>query len=386
MTLFAFHLPPRALRVTASISMLGFLTACANMPLKPEVDRETGQMSAVEHGKGSDTVTGEDSKFGVTGDTSDTGAGGVAAYWQHSNIGGNGETIRLSAIGGLNEQAGEVYGLIPNFAGQDVDLVGKLRGRHFSSDAYEQIGGEGMLGLTYNTAPGTKVTPYITGEYAEVEDWHGDYDPLLFGAGVLAEVDTTDDPLDPSTGIRLRAKGAYYMGDTPGIVDDEVGFFLGDIHASGYYAFDAQKRYVLAGRARFAMTAGEEREDMPATKRLYSGGVGTVNGGQVRGYSFQSIGDQRPDGTPLGGNSVLETGVEMRMRVHERIGIVPFIDGGAVYADSTPDFDQDFQWAGGLGLRYYSEWGPLRIDVATPINGRDNDDEFQVYVGVGQAF
>ena len=77
---------------------------------------------------------------------------------------------------------------------------------------------------------------------------------------------------------------------------------------------------------------------------------------------------------------------EVRLRVTEDIGIVPFIDGGTVTEEPYPDFDERFLWAGGLGLRYFTGIGPLRLDVAFPINGRDGDDLFQFYISLGQAF
>jgi translocation and assembly module TamA len=72
--------------------------------------------------------------------------------------------------------------------------------------------------------------------------------------------------------------------------------------------------------------------------------------------------------------------------VTETIGVVPFIDGGMVTDEAYPSFDERLLWAGGLGLRYYTDIGPLRLDVAFPINGREEDDFFQFYVSFGQAF
>ena len=76
----------------------------------------------------------------------------------------------------------------------------------------------------------------------------------------------------------------------------------------------------------------------------------------------------------------------MRTRVFGDFGVVPFIDGGSAFTSSVPDFDDSLRWAGGLGLRYFTGIGPVRFDIAFPINKRDEDDDFQFYLSFGQAF
>jgi translocation and assembly module TamA len=92
-------------------------------------------------------------------------------------------------------------------------------------------------------------------------------------------------------------------------------------------------------------------------------------------------------GDPIGGRSRAEVSAEVRVRVWREIGVVPFIAGGQVYESVYPDFSEPFQWAAGLGLRYHTVVGPLRLDVAFPINRREGiDDFFQLYISLGQAF
>lgn len=70
----------------------------------------------------------------------------------------------------------------------------------------------------------------------------------------------------------------------------------------------------------------------------------------------------------------------------ETIGIVPFIDAGAAYAETIPDFSEGIRVGAGLGLRYYTGLGPLRFDVTVPLTPRDEDPSVGFYVGLGQAF
>jgi translocation and assembly module TamA len=139
---------------------------------------------------------------------------------------------------------------------------------------------------------------------------------------------------------------------------------------------------VLAARGRVGSIFGASRSQIPASQRFFAGG-----GGSVRGYEFQSIGPLDRGNDPMGGRSLVEVNAEARIKVIGPFGVVPFIDGGQVYEETYPQLSSsDLQWAGGLGLRYFSPIGPIRLDVATPINPRNIDDPFQFYISIGQAF
>src|SRR3546814_10947023 len=98
------------------------------------------------------------------------------------------------------------------------------------------------------------------------------------------------------------------------------------------------------------------------------------------------LGPLDASGDPLGGRSQIGLGTELRARVTEDFGGVIFVEGGNVYEDPVPDFDEEILWGAGFGLRYYTGLGPIRLDLAFPINPRHEDDFFQLYVSLGQAF
>jgi translocation and assembly module TamA len=139
---------------------------------------------------------------------------------------------------------------------------------------------------------------------------------------------------------------------------------------------------VLAGRVSLGSISGAKRDETPADKRFYAGG-----GGSIRGYDYQSVGPIDDDDDPLGGRSLLEAGVELRLKLTRSFGLVGFFEGGNVYTSVYPDLDDVIRWGTGGGFRYYSPVGPFRVDVATPVNGRDGvDDPVQVYISLGEAF
>src|SRR6185437_6562626 len=149
---------------------------------------------------------------------------------------------------------------------------------------------------------------------------------------------------------------------------------------SAYQALDSSAKFIAAGRVAVGSIVGASLQDVPADRRFYAGG-----GGSVRGYAYQGIGPKAADGQPIGGLSWFETSVEMRYRVTDTIGIVPFVDAGTVSTKQFPDF-ADVKVGAGVGLRYITPFGPLRVDAAVPLNRGPGDPRFGIYAGIGQAF
>jgi translocation and assembly module TamA len=138
---------------------------------------------------------------------------------------------------------------------------------------------------------------------------------------------------------------------------------------------------VLAGRLSVASVFGGSIDDLPADRLLYAGG-----GGSVRGYEFRSISPRDEDDDLTGGRSLVESSIELRYRFLENYGLVPFFDAGTVTEDVYPTFNETVRYAAGLGFRYYSPIGPIRADIAVPLNPRGSDDPVAFYISIGQAF
>jgi translocation and assembly module TamA len=108
----------------------------------------------------------------------------------------------------------------------------------------------------------------------------------------------------------------------------------------------------------------------------------------VRGYGFQGVGPRDVVGNPVGGASLVEFALEARVEtplLGGAVEVVPFLDAGSVGRDSTPDF-ADIRFGAGIGIRYKTTFGPIRVDVATPLNPTQFDSPVVVYVSLGQAF
>ena len=188
--------------------------------------------------------------------------------------------------------------------------------------------------------------------------------------------DTTDSLLDPTTGVRAVASVNAY----PKALGSSVNLVEGHAAGSTYYALDEDANTILAGRLGIGALGGAPLAEIPDAHRFYAGG-----GGSVRGYTYRTI-------SPLlfhqitGGRSLLEGTAEVRIKITETIGIVPFIDAGGAFRASIPNFKDYIGIGAGIGLRYYTPIGPIRFDVATPVNRRSGDSPIAIYVSIGQSF
>jgi translocation and assembly module TamA len=190
--------------------------------------------------------------------------------------------------------------------------------------------------------------------------------------------DTTDSLLDPTTG------GLATLTVTPsfGMLGTDTDFYVARLFDSVHYRLTDDKTVILAGWGRVSTVLGDDTLALPANRRIYAGGAGSV-----RGYPLDSIGRLDAQNDPVGGRSATEAGLELRWKVSDPFGVVGFVETGGVYDKAFPDWGQDLQWGAGIGVRYYSAIGPLRLDVAVPLNRRNEiDDAFQILVSLGQAF
>lgn len=198
---------------------------------------------------------------------------------------------------------------------------------------------------------------------------------ILTGRG-SAYLDRSNDPLDPTTGWRLTVSAQ----PTAVAGEDTLVFLRAESQITGYVPVQDEARTVLAGRVRLGSILGGEELTIPSDRLFYSGG-----GGSVRGFEYQGVGPRLPDNTPRGGLSLFEASAEVRRDVFGDFQAVAFIDAGAIGFDEAPDFS-NLRYGAGVGVRYKLPFGPIRADIAFPLDRREGDADFQIYVSIGQAF
>src|SRR5690606_12119772 len=188
--------------------------------------------------------------------------------------------------------------------------------------------------------------------------------------------DDVNDPLDPTMGRRLILRAEPFAG----VGESALFFAKSQIEYSHYFPLDDNADWVLATRARVGFSLGAGLREMPPDERYYAGGAASI-----RGYAYQSVGPIDEDDEPIGGLSVFDGSIELRRKITESIGVVAFLDAGSAFEDAFPT-SSSMRYGAGLGMRYYTPIGPIGADISVPLNKRDFDDSFQIYITLGQSF
>jgi len=323
--------------------------------------------------------------FGFGAEYSSLDGAGLSGYWGHRNLFGEAESLRVEgAVSGIGattdvttfDYSAAIIFTKPGAFVPEATFESRLEAKSENPDAYEAQSLAYSAGLTYELNDTDKVKGGGEVAYIRTDDAFGRNDYVTLSIPVSFERDTRDNKLDPTEGYfaTLSAKPSYEA-----IRGNVFSSFEGSI--SGYYGLGEKDRIVLAGRLAGGTLAGaDELESIPATRRFYEGG-----GGSVRGYDFREISPYNADNEALGGRSYVVASFEARVKVSEKIGIVPFLDIGTVSTEIAPDFS-DIRAGAGIGLRYATPFGPLRLDVALPLRRYDGGSQYGIYAGIGQAF
>ncbi|HEU5285234.1 MAG TPA: BamA/TamA family outer membrane protein [Sphingomicrobium sp.] len=309
------------------------------------------------------------------------------ASWQHRNLFNPEGALTVRGVAGTQEQLAAVQFRRNNFMARDQVLNLHALASHTDRDAYEAktllIGGniERQSNIIWH-----KKWTWNVGADLLATDERGVFDSLgmkdtktFLIAAFPANLgyDGSDDLLDPTRGFRLGGRISPEISAHGG----KFAYARAQLDGSAYRP--VSPGVVAAGRVRAATIFNAEAMSIAPSRRLYAGG-----GGSVRGYGYQKLGPRDLDGDPIGGRALAEFALEARVRLKAfggNFGVVPFLDGGTLTNDSWPRFS-GWQFGAGLGVRYYSSFGPIRIDVGTPLNPREGDGPVAVTVSLGQAF
>ena len=311
----------------------------------------------------------------------------IEASWQHRNLFNPEGALTLRGVLGTQEQLAAIAFRRNNFLERDQVLNLLASASHTDRVAYEartlllSAGIERQTNIIWQK----KWTWGIGADLLATNERGVFSNPamketrtfLIAALPVSLGYDGSDDLLDPTRGFRLSGRISPEISARGG----SFTYARSQIDASGYQP--VSPNVVAAGRVRLGTIAGAQASEIAPTRRFYSGG-----GGSVRGYGYQRLGPRDLDGDPVGGRGLAEFALEARFRVKAfgaDFGIVPFLDGGTLSNDILPGSGR-WQFGAGIGARYYSGFGPIRVDVGTPLNPRQGDSPIAVTVSLGQAF
>ncbi|MDK4739782.1 autotransporter assembly complex protein TamA [Rhizobium sp. CNPSo 3464] len=333
-----------------------------------------------------EVAEGKQRYFGVGAQYSTIDGFGVQGYWGHRNLTGRADSLRIEGsvsrigettdVGQLDYSAGITY-VRPATWYPSATFTAGLKMQSLHPDAYDADTITASGSLAYELSDQDTVSGGGEISYEQDStDAYGDQNYLTLAIPLEYVRDTRDNKLDPTAGYRasISAKPSYEA-----IGGGVFSSFEGSI--SGYQGVGANDNVVFAGKLSLGSLIGSNSiEDIPATRRFYAGG-----GGSVRGYAYQEITPYNSNGDALGGRSYATASLEARIKITDTIGIVPFVDMGSVTDSTFPDFS-DLRIGAGVGVRYATPFGPIRLDVAVPLKKYENGTAYGIYAGIGQAF
>ena len=311
--------------------------------------------------------------------------GSLGASWVDRDLFGRAERLTLGAaatnLGGTAAvQPGYTVGaglVLPDWLRRDQSLRFQLTGLRESLEAYDRTAAIATTAFSRKLSAHWTATIGLAGEKAHFLQEKVGRDYTLAQLPVGLAYDSTTSLFDPTAGSRA----AVLFTPTESLGRrHSTSFLIAQGTASTYIDLSGAGRSVLALRALVGSVQGAGVFDIPPDQRFYAGGSATI-----RGYRFQSVGPAFADGKPTGGTAIDAGTVEFHQRFGAHYGAVAFVDAGQVSGRSAP-FTGQTRVGAGIGARYYTAIGPIRLDLAMPLIHQKKSDVLEVYIGLGQAF
>lgn len=311
----------------------------------------------------------------------------LAGSWQHRNLIRPEGAVTVRGLVGTREQSLGAILRMNNFRRRDRVLNARIIAAHQQYAAYNantvEIGANLELQTNllwqkrWTWSYGFEILASDERDYVETLNVTPRRTYFIGALPTTLAFDGTDDLLDPKRGFRLAGRVSPEASLRGGF----NGYVRTQIDGSAYYPVG--ERIVIAGRARVGAILGADQFDIAPSRRYYAGG-----GGSVRGFGFQELGPRNAEENPIGGRSLVEFSLEGRARLPwfgGNFGAVAFVDAGNVYPTALPRLT-GLRAGVGVGVRYYTNFGPIRADIATPLGRRPGESPVAVYISLGQAF
>lgn len=314
--------------------------------------------------------------FGLNYDT-DLGPG-LSAEWENRNLRGMGEKLSFITNIWVRKKEGTLRYIKPDFCRPRQDLIWTAEAMNLETRGFEEssLSLSGVIERQWND----NIRFSYGGMFKRLRNWDSDNNGSfnLVKTPLQFMWHKTNSLLDPTNGSVVLLKST----PTLQTMSPRFAYSINTLSGSLYLPLRKDQRFVLAGKATLGSIWGTSKHSIPPSERFYAG-----SDNLLRGYRYLSVSPLNHEHKPIGGRSIMIYSLEARMRLTESIGFVTFWDVGNVYADPFPQLDHKQLNAVGVGARYHTPVGPLRLDVAFPLNPRKHvDNRFQVYFSIGQAF
>ncbi|MGI9394947.1 MAG: autotransporter assembly complex protein TamA, partial [Boseongicola sp.] len=301
-------------------------------------------------------------RFGFGAEYSTIDGARLLGFWLHRNLLGGAERFRVhgevAGIGGETGGSDYTFGARyerPATPRADVDLYAEFGIEKLDEPDFISYSSDFTLGFTRYATDDLTVEFGLGYLYSEVEDSFGTETYSLLTLPLGATLDRRDVLLDPTRGVFVELEATPFVG-----IDDSSDGAQINLDLRGYKTFGDDRPVTAALRLQLGSIVGPDLLESPQFFRYYSGGADTV-----RGQSYQSLAIDLGGGIRSGGRSFAGMSAEARVPVTEAISVVGFYDWGYVGEDSFPDGSGGSHSGAGIGLRYNTGIGPIRLDIAT---------------------
>lgn len=303
---------------------------------------------------------------------------GLSAEWENRNLFGRGEKLSFVTNIWVRKKEGTLRYTKPDFCRPRQDLIWTAEVMNLETRGFEEssLSLSGIIERQWND----NIRYSYGGMFKRLRNWDSDNNGSfnLVKTPLQFMWHKTNGLLDPTSGSVALLK----CTPTLQTMSPAFAYAINTASASIYLPLRKDHRFVLAGKATLGSIWGANKHSIPPSERFYAG-----MDNLLRGYRYLTVSPLNCDNKPIGGRSMMIYSVEARMRFTETIGFVTFWDIGNVYAEPYPQLNHKQLQSVGVGARYHTPVGPLRLDVAFPLNPRKHiDNRFQIYFSIGQAF
>lgn len=303
---------------------------------------------------------------------------GVMAEWDHRNVRGMGEKINVRMNLWKDTQDARFSYVLPDFQRSNRDLTFLTEVKHEDVEAYTETSFSLSSILDRKINDHLKVSHGLMYKWilTERSDHNGNFH--LLKVPLQLRYSTANNLLDPTQGYSINLKAAPTVQlKAPHFLYCPTTF-IGTI----YHPLTEDHRLVLAAKGIVGSIIGSSRHAIPPSERFYAGSENTL-----RGYQYLTVSPLNHKHKPIGGRSIMVFSFEARMRMSETLGLVGFYEVGNVYSSPVPQFNHKQLQSVGAGVRYHTPVGPIRFDLAVPLNKRKKvDSAVQAYLSIGQSF
>lgn len=303
---------------------------------------------------------------------------GLTGEWEDRNVRGLGHKLSLRADLWNSLQEAKISYIVPDFRRHDQNLIWLAEYEHEEVKAFTETSFSLSATIEKKLNKQTLISYGIMYKLLRSQDSDNNRTFDLIKFPLQLRWSNADSLLNPTKGYTINLKVIPSFQ----VLEPIFAYSINTLTTTAYRSLTGNDRCVFAAKLMLGSILGASEHDIPPPERFYAGSINTL-----RGYKYLTVSPLGHDHKPIGGRSMMIYSMELRCRLGENFGISPFYEIGNVYSTPYPQLNYPQLQSVGVGFSYYTPVGPLRCDIAFPLNRRRHlDGPVQIYFNIGQSF